>query len=201
VFCCILLAAWMSTAAQSGPRQAGPLARESPEKETLLRLLDVRRVYVDRLGGGDAAAQVRDMIISSLQATKLYIITESEEKADAFLRGSAEDLIFTDTFSSSDSLSARASAGTGSNPDRTVEDRRSRSASVTVGEQESTRIAERKHEATAAVRLVSKDGDVLWSTIQESFGAKFLGASADVAQKIAKQLLKDYQAAKQLRIP
>ena len=201
MFCCILLAAWMSTAAQSGPRQAGPLARESPEKETLLRLLDVRRVYVDRLGGGDAAAQVRDMIISSLQATKLYIITESEEKADAFLRGSAEDLIFTDTFSSSDSLSARASAGTGSNPDRTVEDRRSRSASVTVGEQESTRIAERKHEATAAVRLVSKDGDVLWSTIQESFGAKFLGASADVAQKIAKQLLKDYQAAKQLRAP
>ncbi len=201
MFGCILLAAWMSTAAQSGPRQAEPLARESLEKETLLRLLDVRRVYVDRLGGGDAATQVRDMIISSLQATKLYIITESEEKADAFLRGSAEDLIFTDTFSSSDSLSARASAGTGSNPDRTVEDRRSRSASVTVGEQESTRIAERKHEATAAVRLVSKDGDVLWSTIQESFGAKFLGASADVAQKIAKQLLKDYQAAKQLRAP
>ena len=199
MFCCILLAAWMSTAAQSGPRQAEPLARESLEKETLLRLLDVRRVYVDRLGGGDAAAQVRDMIISSLQATKLYIITESEEKADAFLRGSAEDLIFTDTFSSSESLSARASAGTGSNPDRTVEDRRSRSASVTVGEQESTRIAERKHEATAAVRLVSKDGDVLWSTVQESLGAKFLGASADVAQKIAKQLLKDYQAARKLR--
>jgi hypothetical protein len=48
---------------------------------------------------------------------------------------------------------------------------------------------------------VSKDGDVLWSTIQESFGAKFLGASADVAQKIAKQLLKDYQAAKQFRSP
>ena len=201
MFCCILLAACLSTAEQSGPGQPGPLARESLEKETLLRLLDVRKVYVDRLGGGDAAAQVRDMIISSLQATRLYIITESEERADAFLRGSAEDLIFTETFSSSDSLSARASAGTGSNPDRTVEDRRSRSASVTVGEQESTRIAERKHEATAAVRLVSKDGDVLWSTIQESFGAKFLGASADVAQKIAKQLLKDYQAARQLRTP
>jgi hypothetical protein len=201
VFLSILLAAWLSAAAQSGPGQAESLAKESLEKETLLRLLDIRRVYVDRLGGGDAAAQVRDMIISSLQATKLYIITESEEKADAFLRGSAEDLIFTDTFSSSDSLSARASAGTGSNPDRTVEDRRSRSASVTVGEQESTRIAERKHEATAAVRLVSKDGDVLWATVQESFGAKFLGASADVAQKIAKQLLKDYHAAKQLRIP
>ena len=60
---------------------------------------------------------------------------------------------------------------------------------VTVGEQESTRIAERKHEATAAVRLVSKDGDVLWSTTQESLGAKFRGASADVADKITRQLL------------
>jgi len=195
----ILMAMWLAAAAQSGPVPAERTGAESLEKATLLRLLEIRRVYVDRLAGGDAATQIRDMIISSLQATKLFIITESEEKADTFLRGSAEDLIFTDTYSSSDSLSARASAGTGSNPDRTVEDRRSRSASVTVGEQESTRIAERKHEATAAVRLVSKDGDVLWSTTQESLGAKFLGASADVAQKVARQLQKDYLAARKLR--
>jgi hypothetical protein len=68
-----------------------------------------------------------------------------------------------------------------------------------VGEQESTRIAERKHEATASVRLVSKDGDVLWSTTQESLGAKFRGASADVADKVTRQLLKDYDAARQAR--
>ncbi|MFB3778955.1 MAG: hypothetical protein ACE141_15155 [Bryobacteraceae bacterium] len=165
---------------------------------TITRLLEIRRVYVDRLGGGEAAAHMRDMIISSLQSTKLFVITENEARADAFLRGSAEDLIFTDTFASSDSLNARVSAGTGSNPDRTVADRRSRSASVTVGEQESTRIAERKHEATASVRLVGKDGDVLWSTTQESLGAKFRGASADVADKITKQLVKDYEAAKRL---
>ena len=169
------------------------------EAETLARLLDIRRVYVERLGGGDPAAQMRDMIISSLQSAKLFVITEDEARADAFLRGSAEDLIFTDTYSSSDSLNARASAGTGSNPDRTIEDRRSRSASVTVGEQESTRIAERKHEATASVRLVGKDGDILWSTTQESLGAKFRGASADVAEKITKQLVKDYEAARKLR--
>jgi len=199
MFLPLVLAAWLSAAPQSGPGRLEPQAEAPREKDPLVRLLDIRRVYVDRLGGGEAAAQIRDMIVSSLQATKLFIITESEEKADAFLRGSAEDLIFTDTYSSSESLNARASAGTGSNPDRTVEDRRSRSASVTVGEQESTRIAERKHEATAAVRLVGKDGDVLWSTIQESLGAKFLGAGADVAQKIAKQLLKDYQAARKLR--
>ena len=169
------------------------------EAETLARILDIRRVYVDRLGGGDPAAQMRDMIISSLQSAKLFVITEDEARADAFLRGSAEDLIFTDTYSSSDSLNARVSAGTGSNPDRSVEDRRSRSASVTVGENESTRIAERKHEATASVRLVGKDGDVLWSTTQESLGAKFRGASSDVADKITRQLVKDFQTARKLR--
>ena len=188
----LVLAASLAGAPQSAAEGAEPAAKE----DMLVRLLDIRRVYVDRLGGGEAAAQIRDMLISSLQATRLFVITESEEKADAFLRGSAEDLIFTDTYSSSESLNARASAGTGSNPDRAVADRRSRSASVTVGEQESTRIAERKHEATAAVRLVSRDGDVLWTTVQESLGAKFLGASADVAQKVAKQLVKDYQTVK-----
>jgi hypothetical protein len=33
---------------------------------------------------------------------------------------------------------------------------------------------------------------VIWSTTQESSGAKFRGASADVADKITKQLEADY---------
>jgi hypothetical protein len=33
---------------------------------------------------------------------------------------------------------------------------------------------------------------VIWSTTQESNGAKFRGASADVADKITKQLVTDY---------
>jgi hypothetical protein len=44
----------------------------------------------------------------------------------------------------------------------------------------------------ATVRLVNKDGDVIWSTTQESTGAKFRGASADVAEKITRQLVADY---------
>ena len=59
-----------------------------------------------------------------------------------------------------------------------------RSLSVGVGDKDSTEIKERKHEALATVRLVNKDGDVIWSTTQESNGAKFRGASADVADKI-----------------
>ena len=68
-----------------------------------------------------------------------------------------------------------------------------RSLSAGVGETESTNIKERKHEAMATVRLVNKDGDVMWSTTQESNGAKFRGASADVAEKITRQLTADLE--------
>jgi len=46
------------------------------------------------------------------------------------------------------------------------------------------------------VRLVGKDDDVIWSATAESLGGKFLGASADVADKIAKKLVTDFKAAK-----
>ncbi len=188
---------WLALAQTAQPSVAKPLP--AVETQTLTRLLDIRRVYVDRFGGGETGSQLRDMIISSIQSAKLFVITENEERADAVLRGSAEDLIFTDTHSSSDSLDARASASLGSNPDRTASDRRSRSGAVSAGEQESSRSVERRHEATASVRLVSKDGDVLWSTTQESLGAKFRGAGADVADKIARQLAKDYEVARKER--
>jgi len=189
---------WLA-AAQAPPPPAAGTSPASVDAETLVRLLDIRRVYVDRFGGGETAGQLRDMIISGLLGTKLFIITESEQRADAILRGSAEDLIFTDTYSSSDSLDARASASLGADPDKTASDRRSRGATLSVGEQESNRTAERKHEATASVRLVSKDGDVLWSTTQQSLGAKFRSASADVADKVTRQFARDYELARKTR--
>ena len=68
-----------------------------------------------------------------------------------------------------------------------------------IGENESSRVQERKHEAVAAVRLVNKDGDVIWSTTQESQGGKFRRASTDVADRITKKLVEDYERAKKLR--
>ena len=56
----------------------------------------------------------------------------------------------------------------------------------------------RRHEAVAAVRLVNKEGDVIWSTTQESLGAKFRGASSDVADKITARLKEDFVRAKKL---
>jgi len=201
----IALAAALEATALAAPHD-GDLDRDK-----MAQLLVIRRVYVDRLNGGETAAQMRDMIISSLERSRLFVITESQERADAILRGSAEDLIFTDTFSSSDGINARANLGAsnssyaegnvvekngrvGTTSLGTIRD--SLSAGVGVGENDSIHTQERKHEATASVRLVSKDGDVLWSTTQESLGGKFHGASADVAERITRQLIREYERAR-----
>ena len=166
------------------------------------QIAGIKRVYVDRLTGGETAAQMRDLIISSLQGSKLFVLTENADRADAFLRGAAEDLIYLDSFQLAEGVNAhlgeseRSSSssgsrfnGGGSGVSRSV----GRSLSAGVGENEATNIHERKHEALATVRLVNKDGDVMWSTTQESNGAKFRGASADVADKITKQLTADVE--------
>lgn len=155
------------------------------------QLLQIHRIYVDELTGDTTAAQIRELIISSLHGSGLFVITENEERADAFLRGAAEDLIYTDQFQSGEGVNMRTS-GTVSTPG-TQRGTNRNAFNITLGDNESVNIHDRKHEALATVRLVNLDGDVIWSTTQESQGAKFRGASADVAAKITKQLLLDYR--------
>jgi hypothetical protein len=166
------------------------------------QLPKIKRVFVDRLTGGETAAQMRDLIITALQNSKLFVVTENQERADAFLRGAAEDLIYSDLFKSSENVimrgnssdsegvssDSRYNGASGGNSSRSA-----RSNGSSIGGGESSEVKERKHEALATVRLVNKDGDLLWSTTQESGGAKFHGASADVAEKIAKQLIAEYE--------
>lgn len=186
----ILMAAAADQAAPPAPQPASAI-----EEDGLRQLLGIRRVYVDRLTGGETAAQMREMLVSSLENAKLFIITENQDRADAFLRGGSEDLVFTDTHASSEGVNARANAGTG----RTARSSNGLYGGLGVGENESSRSEERKHEAVAAVRLVNKDGDVIWSTTQESGGGKFRRASTDVADRITRKLLEDYARARKLR--
>ena len=182
-------------------RVPAPEKADKIDEEVLRQLLTVRRVFVDRLSGGETATQMHDMIVSSLQNAKLFVITENQKRADAILRGSAEDLVFTDEHSSSDSVHAQANfglGGGGSTSRTATRNQRSQYGGMSVGDSESSRSAERKHEAVAAVRLVNKDGDVIWSTTQESMGGKFHGSSADVADRITKKLMEDYDRAKKL---
>lgn len=169
----------------------------SPQEEAMLGLLTVKRIHVERMQG-ETANHVRDMIINALQRSGAFVVTENPERADAFLRGSAEDLIYTDTFQYSDGVGARVGIGTGGFNASTRNNNR-RAIQASVSEQESARTTERKHEAAAAVRLVNRDGDVIWSTTKESLGAKFRGASADVAEKIMRQLMDDLERIRRLQ--
>ena len=45
---------------------------------------------------------------------------------------------------------------------------------------------------------LNKDGDVIWSTTQERQGGKFHRASTDVADRITKKLIEDYERARKL---
>ena len=154
-------------------------------------LAHVRRVYIEPLTGGDASNQMRDMIIAALQNSKLFTITDSLERADAFLRGSSDDKVFTEEHNTSDSIGIHATSGGGSSQNNAtgIGTSSHQNAGAGVTDSESSHSNERRHEASASIRLVDSNGDVVWSTTRESAGGKFRGAMADVADKVARQLL------------
>jgi hypothetical protein len=159
-------------------------------------LPSLKRVYVDRLVGNETADRIREVLVASLHNSKLFIITEDVERADATLKGTADEQVYTDQYQSSDGADMHVGVGTGTRTIRTT-GVGARGIAVGVGDNESASIHEHKHEAMASVRLVSRAGDVIWSTTQESEGGKFKGAGADVAEKVTKRLIEDMAKAKQ----
>src|SRR5277367_2418961 len=118
-------------------------AGEDEDEVSNRGLAKVHRIYVDILTGGDPALQIRDLLITSLQNSKLFILTEEEEKADAVLKGSADDQVFTDSHQSSDGINAHTQIGGG--VDGNSRNSKSQYAGLSVGETESSHIQERKH--------------------------------------------------------
>ena len=159
-------------------------------------IVTMQRVYVEPFGGGETATQIRDMLIGALAASRAVQITENQDRADVTLKGSGEDLVFTDEHISSDNLNIHTTSITGASGKSGYSNK-----GIVAGENESSHISERKHESAAAVRLVNREGDVIWSATKESQVGKFRGASADVADRLAKQLVHDISAAKQAGKP
>ena len=154
-------------------------AQQSAAGPAVSSLPEIRRVYVAELVGAEADT-FREMIIASLNSTKLFVMTDNPDRADAILKGAADDHAFTDTFDVQEGGSAHQNGGKSSSG----YSRGGTFGGISIADNESHHSKERKHEAYAAVRLCNKEGDVLWSTTQESPGAKFRGASADVAAKV-----------------
>jgi hypothetical protein len=176
---------------------AAPLMAGNTQPVPAPDLAHVTRIYVDQLGGGHTSDQMRDMIIAALQNSKLFAITENQERADAVLRGSADDKVYTEEHNTSDSIGLRTNSSSGqSSRAYSAGSSSDESRGIGISDSESSRSKERKHETSASIRLVNADGDVLWSTTQESSGGKFRGAMADVADKISRQLVDDTKKAR-----
>ena len=160
-------------------------------------LLQVKRIYVAPLTGGPGADALRDLIIAGVDSTKLFILTDNPARADAVLKGAADEHAYEDTFDASEGISTRTNGGKYGGSGTSTSSRSTGGyGGLSLSDAESRHIKERKHEAYASVRLCNSQGDVLWSTTQESPGAKFRGAGADVAAKIARQLTLDVDRAR-----
>ena len=136
------------------------------------KLLTVTRIYIDDFGTDPTSQKIQAMVVNSMSASKRFIITENKEKADAILKGTALERTSQESHSYKDKAAAISGRGG-------------------VAADDSSSSTETIDEAHAAVRLVAADGDVIWSTTQESKGAKYKGASADVADKVVKRLMSD----------
>ena len=97
----LVAAALLSSAASAQGPEAASGTTSLPE---------VKRVYVAALVGTEAEA-LRELIIASLDATKLFILTDNADRADAILKGAADDHVFTDTHDMEEGIGARQNGG------------------------------------------------------------------------------------------
>jgi len=176
-------------------------------------LSQIKRIYVESFGDDPISKEMQAMVVDSLTNSKVFAVTENRDKADAILKGSTLEKTSQEAHSYSDGTSVGvaqssvngsvhgSSSGdlSGSFVNGTGNINGSSTGYVNGsinGSSSSTHMADRTsissintvNDARASVRLVNSDGDVIWTTTQESKGAKYKGASADVADKIVKQL-------------
>jgi hypothetical protein len=153
----------------SAPTTATP---SNVGSESNAKLLNVKRLYIESLGDDPTSRQMQALLVDSVTSSRRFIITENKDKADAILKGVGTEKSRQEMHSTKEGtavLTGRAGAG--------ISDASASTETIT--------------EAHLTIRLVSPDGDVIWSTEKESAGGKYKGASADVADEAVKQLIRD----------
>jgi len=180
----------------TAPENSVPKPAPDPRAELDAKLLSMKRVYVDSFGDDSVSKSLQAMVINALDESKRFIVTENKEKADAVLKGRSIETTSQELHGTGSGTQVAVAGGSESAHVSSAGGNAHGSfAGKALGIDDSTVSTETITEARLAVRLVSSDGDVIWSTTQESRGAKFKGASADVADKIVKQLLHDLDKA------
>lgn len=183
---------------QTAPAPPPPAeqAQPTPIVQKARALSKVRRIYVESFGTDPVSKQMQAMVISSLTESDRFTVTEDKNKADAILKGAVTQKSSQEVHAYGSGTSVGTAHGGSQASVIGSGGTFSGSASGGFGAaqsaiDDSSVNTESVDSAHASVRLVNSDGDVIWTTTQESDGAKFKGASADVADKIAKQLSRD----------
>jgi hypothetical protein len=182
--CLVLLVAMGFSFAQTAPQTASatPSVQKASDisAEMAHALLSAKRVYVESFGDDTVSRTLQAMVVDAIGGSKRFIVTENKEKSDLLLKGSTLEKTSQEMHAlGAATVVAGASAS------------RNGAVAREMGIADSQASVETVNDARASVRLISKDGDVVWSTTQESKGAKYKGAAADVADKIVKQLMRD----------
>lgn len=188
-----------SPSASTGSQVAAKIESASKEADSdPTALLRVKRIYVDSFGDDVISRELQSMIVSSLVATKRFKVTENRDKADAILKGVALEKSSQELHAYGEGTSVGGASGGSHSEISGAGGSLSGSSSGGfiarhMGTSDSSVNTETINEARIAVRLVNPDGDVIWTSTEESKGAKYKGASADVADKCVKQLLRDLE--------
>src|ERR1700730_9278705 len=155
----------------AAPVQATPAPSRDADGDPV-SLLKVKRIFVDSFGDDAISKELQSMIVSALVATNQFKVTENRERADAILKGVAIEKTSQELHAYSEGTAVASGHGAAAIKDSSAN-------------------TETVQDAKVAVRLVDPNGDVIWTSTQESKGAKYKGSSADAADKCVKQLLRD----------
>jgi len=156
----------------------------------------VHRIFVESFGDDAVSRQMQAMVIASITSSKRFVVTENRSKADAILKGSTTEAAAQEVHAYGSSTNVSTASGGHSASVSGSNGSISGSASggflaKAAGIDDSSVNTETIESAKASVRLVNDDGDVIWTSTQESRGAKYKSASVDVADKIVGQLTRD----------
>jgi hypothetical protein len=191
----------------TAPKSEAPpaAAAEVQQVDKSKTLQKIRRIYVDTFGTTEAAQQLQAMLVASVTESKRLTVTEDKTKADAILKGFASEKTSQETHAYGSATAVSSAGGGHSGSISGSNGHVSGSSSggfhaMGAAIDDSSVNTETIDSAKASVRLVNNDGDVIWTSTQESKGAKYKGASADVADKIVKQLLRDIEKSEKVAV-
>jgi curli biogenesis system outer membrane secretion channel CsgG len=161
-----------------------------------VQLRGVKRIFVDSFGEDPISKEVQSMIVTALVNTKRFTVTEDRRRADATLKGVGLEKTSQEVHAYGEGTAVGSAAGSHQGSVSGGSGGFSGSSSGgfvsrSLGINDSSLNTETINNARIAVRLINSDGDVIWTTTQESKGAKYKSATADVADMCAKQLLRD----------